>query len=90
MISMRVLGADAGIAEGPHDLEPGGHAGDPVKASTGGNRVAVRTDGDDAERGIGALEPADQVTRGVDPGDQSGFGKFLGEPGAAFEKQRGE
>ena len=85
-----MLGADAGIAESPHDLEPGGHAGDPVEASPAGNRVAVRTDCDRAKRRIGALEPADQVARGVDPGRQSGFGKFLGEPGTAFEKQRGE
>ena len=67
MISMRVFEADAGIAQRPHDFQPGGDAGDPVEAAAGGYGVAVRTNRNDAKRGIGALEPADQVSRRVDP-----------------------
>ena len=72
------------------DLEPGGDAGDAVEPSSGGHRIAVRSDRDDAKRGIAALDPADQVAGRIDTRGKPGGGKALREPGAAFEKERGE
>ena len=89
MISM-VDPAVCRIAQRADDLEPGRDAGDAVKTAARRHGVAVRSDRDHAKRGIAALEPADQVAGRIDAGCQSGLGKTLREPGAAFEKQRGE
>jgi hypothetical protein len=85
-----VPGPNARIAQRADDLEPGGDAGDAVEPPAGRHGIAVRSDRDHPQRGIGPLDAADQIAGGIDPGDKPGFGKRLHEKSTAFEKQRRE
>ena len=79
MTSMRVIEPIALVAQRADDFERGGDACDAVEAAAGRHGVAVRADRDNPERGIGAIEPADQIAGGVDAHGEAGLGEALGE-----------
>ena len=66
MTSSGVVEPHARIAQGARDFEPGGNAGDAVEAAAGRHRIAMRSDGDDAERRISAFAPSDQIAGRID------------------------
>src|SRR5258706_5431186 len=80
----------ARLSQNSNDLKAGGNAGDAVESSSGRHGIAVRSDRDDAKRGIAAPDPADQVAGRIDTRCEPSVSKALLEPGATFNKERGE
>ncbi len=67
------------VAQRAGDFEAGRDAGNPVEATARRDRVAVRSDRDDAERGIFAFDAADQIAGGIDARRKPGLGETFGE-----------
>ena len=63
----RAAGADAGVVEGAHDLQPREHAEGAVVAAPRADGVDVAARHDRVERGVGAGTGGDDVADAVDP-----------------------